>query len=175
MQERLIHDQSLIAILNESQSRIRSMALIHEHLYQSENLANIQFESYVKSLATNLLRTYAGKQGQVSFLFNIADAQFPLDIGIPCGLILNELISNAFKHAFDDVEQGVIAITLGRENNNNFTLTVSDNGQGITDTEMLKNSGSLGMKIVHKLVSQIEGEIAYDFSEGTKFIIKFSI
>lgn len=175
MQERLINEPSLIAILNESQSRIRSMALIHEHLYQSENLANIQFESYVKSLATNLLRTYAGKQGQVSFRFNIADAQFPLDIGIPCGLILNELISNAFKHAFDDVEQGVIAITLERENNDNFTLTVSDNGQGITDTEMLKNSGSLGMKIVHKLVSQIEGEIAYDFSEGTKFIIKFSI
>jgi two-component sensor histidine kinase len=175
MQERLVSDQSLIAILSESQNRIRSMALIHEHLYQSENLADIKFDNYVKSLAVNLARTYAGHQGKVKFVYDIADARFPLDVGIPCGLIINELISNSFKYAFADRESGTITIRLADEGDNKFTLEIGDNGTGIGDPASLQKSGSLGMKIVHKLVSQIEGEIAYDFSEGTKFIIKFKI
>lgn len=174
MQQRLVSDPSLISILNESQNRIRSMALIHEHLYQSKNLANIKFDNYVKNLAVNLSRTYADQQGKVKFEYDIADVEFPIDIGIPCGLILNELISNSFKYAFADRENGVIKIKLAKEGENGYLLALSDDGPGMKEPVNPDNSDSLGMKIVHSLVRQIDGTISYDFGHGTEFIIKFN-
>ncbi|HPE34785.1 MAG TPA: response regulator [Bacteroidales bacterium] len=175
MQERLVVDPGLISILHESQNRIRSMALIHEHLYQSQNLANIRFDNYVKNLAVNLSRTYSDLQRKIKFNYDIAEVHFPLDIGIPCGLILNELISNSFKHAFKDKTTGTINIVLKKEMQGGYLLEISDDGIGMKSPVDPEKSGSLGMKIVHNLVRQLEGSISYDFSSGTKFLIKFNV
>ncbi len=175
MQERLIDDKQLKMVLEESQNRIRSMALIHENLYRNENLANIMFSNYVKSLAGNLARSFSEKQGNVTFEYDIDDVYLPLDIGIPCGLIINELISNSFKYAFEQVERGKIIINLKRLNEQSFRLVVADNGPGLPKDIDIEKSGSLGMKIVTKLVMQIEGVLKYENSHGAKFIIEFEI
>jgi two-component sensor histidine kinase len=174
MQERLIDDPKLKTVLGESQNRIRSMALIHENLYRNETLANINFGNYVKSLTSNLSRTYADHQGRIVFEFDMDENVFlPIDIGIPCGLIINELISNAFKHAFKGREQGKISISLAVENGNEYILRVGDDGIGMKETATIEKSGSLGMRIVSKLIQQIEGKLEYDFNGGTKYIIRF--
>ena len=173
MQERLIDDPKLKTVLGESQNRIRSMALIHENLYRNETLANIKFSNYVQSLTTNLARTYSDLQGKISFKFDIEDVSLPIDVGIPCGLIINELISNSFKHAFVGRDKGLIAVKLTVNDGNEYEMHVFDDGVGINNLQVFENSGSLGMRIVQKLVQQIEGSLIHDFSEGTRFIVKF--
>lgn len=131
------------------------------------------FSTYVKSLCGNIARTYANQQESVHFDYQMADAYLPMDIAIPCGLIINELISNSFKYAFVDKPEGVIGVYFTNLQDNEYELTVSDNGVGIpADINILKTK-SLGMKILHKLVQQIDGEIVNDFSYGTKFTITF--
>lgn len=175
MQERLMEDVKLKNVLAESRNRIRSMALVHENLYQNENLANIQFPNYVRSLAGNIARTYYDLQHKVRFEYEMEDIFMPLEIGIPCGLIINELISNSFKHAFSGVDNGVIHIALIRHKNKEFSLQVSDNGVGMDSMFSLEESKSLGMRIVNKLVQQIDGKLDYDFSDGTKYDIRFNL
>ena len=175
MQARLIDDIKLKDVLAESQNRIHSMALIHENLYRSENLADIKFLNYVKSLACNLSRSYAEQQRKVRFKFDIEDIYMPIDTGIPCGLILNELISNSLKFAFPKKNVGIIEIKLIKTGEGEFELSVSDNGVGMDKSFDWKKSKSLGLKIVNKLIQQIDGTIESDFSEGTKFIICFKI
>lgn len=174
MQERLVDDAKLKTVMTESRNRIRSMALVHENLYQNENLANIQFSNYVKSLAGNLARTYYEMQQKVGFEYNLTDVYLPLDIGIPCGLIINELISNSFKHAFNDHDKGTIKISLIREGKNEFLLQVADDGKGMDPEFEVEQSRSLGMRIVYKLTQQIDGDLQYDFSHGTEFNIRFT-
>ena len=175
MQERLMVDQNLKNVLAESRNRIRSMALVHENLYQNENLANIQFPNYVRSLAGNIARTYHSLQHKIRFVYNMEDVYLPLDIGIPCGLIINELISNSFKHAFPDNNSGEISISLINHNKKEFSLIVADNGIGMDQSVKLDASKSLGMRIVNKLVQQIDGKLKYDFLDGTKYDIRFKL
>lgn len=175
MQERLINDPKLKTVLGESQNRIRSMALIHENLYRNENLANIKFKNYAQSLVTNISRTYSDLQGKISFNFDIKDVFLPIDVGIPCGLIINELISNSFKHAFSNKDKGMISISLIKESENDFLLSVMDDGVGIDNNFNPQTANSLGMRIVFKLIQQIEGDLSYDFSEGTKYDIRFKL
>lgn len=173
MQSRNIEEPRLKEVLQESQNRIRSMALIHENLYNHKSLANIMFSTYVKSLCGNIARTYANQQANVQFDYQIDDAYLPMDTAIPCGLIINELISNSFKYAFVNRPTGVISIHFFNMQDDDYKLIVADNGVGIpADVNILKTK-SLGMKIMHKLVQQIDGEIINDFSNGTKFTITF--
>jgi len=173
MQSRNIEDPKLKDVLQESQNRIHSMALIHENLYNNKSLADIKFSSYIKSLTGNIARTYTSQNANVNFDYHIDDAYLPMDIAIPCGLIINELISNSLKYAFVDKENGTISISFKHIKGDEFELTVSDDGIGISDEIDITKTKSLGMKILHKLVQQIEGELQSDFSNGTKFTIIF--
>ena len=173
MQSRNIEDPKLKDILQESQNRIHTMALIHENLYNHESLANIKFSSYIKSLAGNIARTYASQQAIVKFDYQMVDAYLPIDTAIPCGLIINELISNSFKYAFKGSSNGKIGIYFNELQENKFQLTVFDDGIGIPDNIDITKTKSLGMKILHKLVQQIDGTLQSDFSNGTKFTITF--
>jgi two-component sensor histidine kinase len=175
MQQRQIDDPALKVVLEESQNRIRSMALIHENLYQNENLANITFANYIKSLAGNLARTFDTVQRKVSFEYDIEDIYLPIDTGIPCGLIINELLSNAFKYAFIGKDKGTISIALKQTAEQDYRLTVADNGRGLPDDLNIDESATLGMKIVSRLVQQIDGSLQYKFSNGAMFIIDFKI
>ena len=173
MQSRNIDDPKLKDVLQESQNRIHTMALIHENLYNHESLANIKFSSYIKSLAGNIARTYARQPADIKFDYQMDDAYLPIDTAIPCGLIINELISNSFKYAFNDNSSGMIGIHFKELADNEYQLIVSDNGIGIPSNIDITKTKSLGMKILHKLVQQIDGTLQSDFSNGTKFTITF--
>lgn len=173
MQSRNIEEPRLKEVLQESQNRIRSMALIHENLYNHKSLANIMFSTYVKSLCGNIARTYSNLQALVNFDYQMDDAYLPMDTAIPCGLIINELISNSFKYAFVNRPKGVISIHFVNKSDNEYILTVADDGVGIPADLNIQKTKSLGLKIIHKLVQQIDGELESDFTNGTKFTITF--
>ena len=173
MQSRSIDEPRLKEVLQESQNRIHSMALIHENLYNNKSLANILFSSYIQSLTGNIARTYSSQQANIQFDYQIDSAYLPMDIAIPCGLIINELISNSFKYAFVNMPAGIISIHFKNLKDDEYMLTVADNGIGIPADVNINKTKSLGMKILHKLVQQIDGELKSDFTNGTKFIINF--
>ncbi len=173
MQERLVDDSRLQKLLTESQNRIRSMALVHENLYQHENMAGIWFPDYVQSLAANIARTYQTPQLHVSFEYDIAEVFLPLDIGIPCGLIVNELVSNSLKYAFPENTKGVIRVALKSYNAGEYVLEVADNGTGMDARFSLEEASTLGMRIVDALAQQIDADLSWNFSNGAKYTLRF--
>jgi PAS domain S-box-containing protein len=170
LQSRHIKDEKYREMFKESRDRIRSMALVHERLYQSENLANIDFNKYIRDLAYNLRRSY----GATGIVLNVeCDVSLGIDTAIPCGLIINELISNSLKHAFPGNREGEIRIVF-HSLNENIELIVCDNGVGLPDGMDFRNTESLGLHLVTILAEgQLRGEISVDTSKGTMFRIVF--
>lgn len=175
LQSRSIKDKKSVEMLKESQDRIRSMALVHEKLYKSKDLANIDFNEYIKHLAQTLFRSYEVNRERIRLKLNIERVMLKIDKAIPCGLIVNELILNSIKHAFADGDSEEIEVSLLFINENEVELTVSDNGIGIPEGIDFNNSGSLGLKLVNILTDQIDGKLDLDRSKGTKFQIRFKI
>ncbi|ADU67260.1 PAS sensor protein [Desulfurispirillum indicum S5] len=152
-------DARVVEVLEECQSRIRSMALIHEKLYQSDTLARIDFAGYVRTLCQNLFRTYKANAQAISLEVDVADVTFSINTAIPLGLILNELISNALKHAFADREKGVLFIRLQPQSGGRYLLEVQDDGVGFPAGFLLQGQGSLGMELIHTLSEQLSGSV----------------
>ncbi len=176
LQSASIEDKRSVEMLKESQDRIRSMALVHEKLYESKNLTNIDFNEYIERLVQTLFRSYAVNREKIRLKLNIERVMLKIDKAIPCGLIVNELILNCLKHAFADGDKGEIEVSLLFINENEVELTVSDNGIGIPEGIDSNNSGSLGLKLVNILTDQIDGKLDLDHSsKGTKFQIRFKI
>ena len=173
LQERDIEDEKYSEMFQDSRNRIRSMALIHEKLYRSENFANIDFAEYIKSLTSDLFRAYKGT-GRIAFKMDIEeDVSLSIDTAIPCGLIINELVSNSLKHAFPEGREGEIGISI-RSIEDELELVVSDNGVGMPQNLDIRKTESLGLHLVSILAEgQLHGEINLDRSEGTLFTIKF--
>jgi len=164
-------DEKYTELLKESQNRIRSMALIHEKLYQSESLADIDFKEYIESLVHGLVRTYKTTD-KVALKIDVKDISLGIDAAIPCGLIISELVSNSLKHAFPG-RKGNITITL-YSSDGKVELVVADNGIGIPDTVNIKKTETLGLDLVTTLVEgQLKGSIALDKTDGTAFYITF--
>ena len=161
-----------IEMLNESQRQIRSMALIHEKLYRSGSLAEIDFGDYVESLIGELLRMYNVPLGVITITTDIENVQLGVDTAIPCALIINELVSNSLKYAFPDGRTGGVTVALQRANGA-YTLTVADDGVGFPADVDFRATDSLGMQLVVTLVNQLEGTITLDRTKGTTFIITF--
>jgi two-component sensor histidine kinase len=160
-------------LLKDSQNRIKSMALVHEKLYRSDDLDKINFEGYIQNLANELYRSYVINIDKIKLKMEVADVKLKINNAIPCGLIINELVSNALKYAFEGREEGEIIIIL-RKNNNVIELIVSDNGIGIPEDVDFKNTESLGMQLVTSLVEhQLQGEIHLNKKNGTEFLIRF--
>uniref|UniRef100_UPI00286E9810 sensor histidine kinase n=1 Tax=Flavobacterium sp. TaxID=239 RepID=UPI00286E9810 len=151
-----------------SENRIRSMALIHEYLYESENISFVNFEEYVKRLLSSIKSSFSGLQVQLET--DINEANFDIETSISLGLIINELVINAYKHAFTGIENGVIKIKLINEDGF-YHLTIQDNGVGIPAN--IENGKSVGLKIVKLLVSQISGTLTILNDSGAKFVIQF--
>jgi len=173
LQSRYIEDEKYSGIFQESQDRIRSMALIHDRLYHSENLANIDFKDYIRNLASNLFHTYKASAGKIELKIDVEDVSLGIDTAIPCGLIINELVSNSLKHAFPDGREGEIKIILSSTDENEVELIVSDDGVGIPEELDFRNTASLGLQLVVALVEQLQGEIELNRAKGTEFRIKF--
>tara|TARA_B100001109_G_scaffold255434_1_gene258424 strand:+ start:16725 stop:20957 length:4233 start_codon:yes stop_codon:yes gene_type:complete len=175
LQSAYVHDQTILNILRESQNRIKSMAFIHESLYRTKDFSKIVFSEYLKNLAQNLIDTYELKTNDVSLIDELDKIYLNLDSAIPCGLIVNELISNSLKYAFVENQKGEIYLSLKEiaNNGNTIELVIADNGVGISDEIDISQTETLGLQLVSTLVEQIEGNIKIETNKGTRFTITF--
>jgi two-component sensor histidine kinase len=175
LQSKSIKDKAALQMFQESQNRVRSMAFIHERLYQSQDLARVDFAEYVRSLTNYLFRSYGVSMDVIQLKINIDNVPLSIDTAIPCGLIVNELVSNSLKYAFPDGKGGEIRIELGSDGDNRFALMVSDDGVGLPEDVDFRKTESLGLQLVNNLsVAQLEGAIDLDRSGGTTFRITFT-
>ena len=174
MQARRIGDESLRPVFKESEDRIRSMSLIHEKLYQSESLSRIDLQSYLEDLTNELFRVYGATSRAVTIDVVAHDVFLELDTAVPCGLIVNELVSNALKYAFPDQSSGKISVSLtANPQTGEHTLLVSDTGIGLPPELDIETSDSLGLKLVNMLVGQLNGSVGYANGIGSEFSIGF--
>lgn len=174
MQSRYLHDKRDLEILNKSRARVETMSLIHEKLYRSKDLSNINLQTYIKDLTSNLLKAYGISQSAVNIHVNIEDINFGIDTAIPCGLIINELVSNSLKHAFKQGQKGNIDIEFRRDSDK-IIMNYSDDGTGITaDTDLL-SSKTLGTQLITTLVRQLDGTMNVNSAgTGLKYSFIFS-
>jgi two-component sensor histidine kinase/methyl-accepting chemotaxis protein len=172
-----IKDKGAQDMFKESQNRVKSIALVHERLYQSKDLGKIDFKEYVTRLTDDLFRSYAVNQTLIRRTIMINNIFISIDTAVPCGLIINEIISNSLKYAFPDAEElnkdCQITIEYDRNDKNESLLNISDNGIGLPEGIDLKKTKSLGLQLVDTLIDQLEGTLEIDLSSGTKFKFKF--
>lgn len=168
-------EENTSQLFRESQNRIRSMALVHELLYQSDDLARVDFVEYVHKLTRHLLHSYLADASRIS-LDIVSNAVFlDVDMAVPCGLIINELISNALKHAFPENRQGSILVELRTEDNGLHTILVRDDGVGIPPELDVHQTESLGLQLVTSLAGQLNATIGLQRHQGTTFEIRFAL
>ncbi len=174
LQAAKIEDVQYARMFQESQNRIKSMALIHEMLYKTKRLSEFDFKTYIHNLTQSLMRSHAVDARNILLKLKIVDAHLDLDRAITCGIILNELISNALTHAFPGKHQGQIDISFDRNDEKEIELKVSDNGIGIPQGYDFKASKSLGLRLITILAEdQLEGNIDLKRENGTQFTIRF--
>jgi two-component sensor histidine kinase len=173
LQAGYIKDGEARILFEESQKRVESMALLHEKLYQAKDLARIDFREYVVELTGNLLTLNTDRSERIEMNVDIEGVILDVNSSIPCGLIINELVSNALIHAFPEGRKGRIDISMRCGNERKVGLTVRDNGIGFPENIDFRNTASLGMQLVNSLVNQLGGLIELDRSEGTSFTIEF--
>lgn len=173
LQSQNIEDKKYKNMFIESQTRIHSMALIHEKLYQSENIAQINFKEYIEGIVSNIFESYCIKRN-IKIDINIENIPLNIDYAVPCGLIINELVTNSLKYAFPGERQGKIQISLKSKDNNMIQLLISDDGIGISKDMDIQNTKSLGLHLVTALAEgQLQGKIIINRERGTEFQIDF--
>ncbi len=171
LQSNNLDDTQMKAILRQSQDRVRSMALVHETLY-SHNLAEVDFAEYVTGLSAQLVSSYSLSAGQVQLVTALEPILLSIDMAVPCGLILNELITNALKHGLRDGRQGRLLVALRRAAPGHFELEVSDNGCGLPSGFDLSSGTSLGKRLIRSLVKQVDGRVQFAPAEpGTRVLL----
>jgi PAS domain S-box-containing protein len=182
LQAEKFQDKQVLEAFKESQSRVISMALIHEELYKGEGTDTLNFSAYLQKLAETLFHTYSLRSKNISLLMDLEkSACFNMDTAVPLGIIVNELISNSLKHAFNENEKGEIRIKLWKEIRDNqtqaptFNLTISDNGKGIPENIRLETFESLGLKLVNILIDQLDRRIELNRANGAEFRIIFKV
>jgi PAS domain S-box-containing protein len=175
LQAQNLKDERDKEMFQSSQSRVKSMAIIHEKLYNSPDFAHINISDYIKSLVEELYATYKMSRDTINLKIDVDDLILDMETAIPLGLLINEMVSNSLKYAFSDsehLENGEIDIKL-RKVKKEYKLKVSDNGIGIPDNVDFHQSETLGLQLISSLTDQIDGEIELKRDQGTKFIIKF--
>ncbi|HVP95391.1 MAG TPA: histidine kinase dimerization/phosphoacceptor domain -containing protein [Methanoregulaceae archaeon] len=175
LQIHYMKDINSINTLRDSQNRIRTMALIHETLYRSHDLARVEFPTYIKKLVNALFDSYNVKEETISMVYHIDPIELDVDTAVHCGLIINELVSNSFKHAFPEGRKGEIAIEFYQQETTYF-LNYRDNGIGIPEGIDFQTTESLGLKLLNLLVTeQLEGRIETIRENGTRYTITFPV
>lgn len=170
LQSRQIPDENVIKILQESQNRIRVMALVHEKLYRSDDISHIILSEYIRNLVTILLDFYVLDRRLLTAKVEMKDITLNIDTAIPIGLMINELVSNSLKHAFPEGRTGEIAISVQKADHT-LTIMYKDNGVGIPEGFDWRNAPSLGLRLVISLVEQLSGTIELNRNQGTEFTI----
>lgn len=174
LQLQFVEDEKAVQQFFECQNRIRSMAFVHQHLYMSENLAKIDFKHYLQALIRGLKRSFGNLADDVRVSVDVDNVSLNTDTAIPCGLIINELVSNSIEHAFPEGSRGEVGITVNRDANGDIEMAVADNGIGLPEGFDFRNNSSLGMDLVVLLAeNQLGGKIEISTINGTEFRIKF--
>jgi two-component sensor histidine kinase len=173
LQSENIQDRTLIKIFENSRHRIRSMALLHEELYQSTETTTISMAPYFNSLVSYLYYAYGINTAKIALQFDVAPISLILDQAIPCGLIVNELVTNSLKHAFPAGRSGSILVRFQLIDNDQYQLTVADDGIGLMGDFDLQQADSFGLQLVALLTRQLEGTYEIDQTDRTAFTITF--
>ncbi len=183
LQSKDIKDQKVLKMFKESQDRIHSISLVHEGIYRSKDLAHIKLEGYVRKLTSDLLKSYKVNEGIITLNIDVEDMNIGIDTSIPCGLIINELLSNSLKHAFPDKRKGEIDIKIYRTGDSEIEMNFRDNGVGLPEKSDFRDSSGFGFRMVidlveYKLMGRInhirgKSSVSCDRGKGTQFQIIF--
>ena len=182
LQSEYVQDEKTREMFKESQNRVRSMALLHQKLYQSRNMAGIDSAEYIRDLTRNLFMSYGVADSQIKLSVTAEEIALSMDTAVPCGLIINELVSNSLKHAYPSGGPGRIRVSISRsetpadppsEGGSWYRLTVADDGKGLPENLDFRKTESLGLKIVCTLTDQLSGRIELDRHKGARFTILF--
>jgi len=174
LQAHHVTDKVVRETYKDSQNRVISMALIHEELYQSTELSRIDFGAYIENLSMNLFSSYSVGLDRVKLDLDVQHKEMVVDTAIPCGLIINELISNALKHAFPGNRKGSVRVTFREESEKQYYLEIADDGVGMPTDLDINNTTSLGMQLITIIVGQLGGSLEVTSDGGTVFRITFS-
>jgi PAS domain S-box-containing protein len=174
LQSQGVDDPHILAFLQDSERRILSMALVHETLYQTADLAHFDLAQYIPTLSAQLLRAYGVDASRIDVHLEVQEVRLPLDMAIPCGLLLNELLSNCLKHAFPGGQAGNVTVMLANETDH-VILTVTDDGYGFPVHLDFRHTESLGLQLVCTLTEQLRGTIALERHGGTTFRLTFPL
>lgn len=175
LQSARVVDPVAFETLKDSQRRIRSMALIHQILYQTSDAVQIDFESFLDDLVPSLISSYLVDPERISLSVGAVDVRLPINTAIPCGLIVNELMSNALKHAFPDGRRGEICLSFVHRGDNRVALSISDDGIGIPEDMDIAQTDTLGLQLVGMLTDQLGGVLTIHRSTPTRFVLEFPI
>lgn len=168
------NDEFSAKVLRQSQRRVQSISMIHEKLYQNKRLAEIDFKKYISELSENIAFSYDNIEKEIDLQVQVDDIHLSIDQGIPCGLILSELLSNAYEHAFKDQQKGSINVKFIENEEGVITFVVSDDGIGLAKLPEENESETLGLTLIQTLTQQLEGDFSIDpMKKGTRFVIKF--
>jgi PAS domain S-box-containing protein len=173
LQSNTIDNPLTLAQFRDCQNRIRSMALIHERLYRSDDLAHIAIGPYIRDLAKNLLQSYQTQDKGIRLTVETDDTQLDIDTAVPCGLLVNELVSNALKHAFPNGRTGTIGVEMWYTSESRHKLVVWDDGVGFPPDVDYQNTTSLGLQLVNSLIQQLDGSVEVCRAPGTRFSVCF--
>jgi PAS domain S-box-containing protein len=174
LQSSYLENKASKEVFKESQDRVKSMAMIHQKLYQSGNFEHIEMGEYIEYLVNGLFNSYGVKSDKIKYKTDMQKVYLDIDNAIPMGLIINEIVTNTIKHAFPGELKGELFIKMAKDGKN-IMIIVADNGVGLPEKLEVKKTGTLGMQLVYNLVRQIGGELELKRSEGTEFRIKFTI
>ncbi|HSI91310.1 MAG TPA: two-component regulator propeller domain-containing protein [Adhaeribacter sp.] len=175
LQTRHVHDPAALDTLREIKDRIKSISMLHQRLYQREELAAIDLSEYVKTLCRSLFASYGVREDHVRLQFDIPTLYLDIDTALTLGLIVNELVSNTLKYAFPEQRKGTLLIELLRVTETNYTLTISDDGTGLPDNFEEKMGASFGLQLVASLVKKLHGTLKFYSQEGTQIRLQFVI
>ena len=173
LQSETLPDPHLGAVFEESQQRIQAMALLHENLYQSSDLARIDASDYIRRLSTCLHQVYWPSDGRIALTLAVEPVALEVQTATACGLILQELLSNSFKHAFPDERRGEISLALHVAPGSLAVLTVMDTGVGLPEGLAFRHTDSLGLQLVCLLTEQLGGELALEQRRDTRWMLTF--
>ncbi len=172
LQANKVSDEELNSHLNETLNRVKSIALVHEMLYRSKDLSHIEFREYINKITDSLKTIYADRTKGVNINVNSEDIYFSVDKAVPCAIIINELVTNSIKHAFNKTQSGDINISLNRQNGY-YDMKIADNGSGLIHGFKFDHNDSLGMNLVSSLADQLDAEVSIENSIGTAFNFRF--
>jgi PAS domain S-box-containing protein len=172
LQKIYVEDKEAVNVLNESQNRVKSMAMIHEKLYMSDDLAHINFVDYIQNLVKNLFYSYNVENTHIKPILEVEDITLNMETAVPCGLIISELVSNSLKYAFPNGRKGKILVSF-KSVDDRYELIIRDNGVGLPEEIDFNNLETLGLLLVNSLTEQIDGELTINRSHGTEFKIIF--